>query len=83
MGNEATASCQLDVHRDEVVAAYPQAACRLAAEATVPPPTEPLAGLDEMPAQWLVLVTCRDEQHQLEVLHRFQKDGLACKALVS
>jgi hypothetical protein len=33
--------------------------------------------------QCYVLVTCRDEQHQLELLARFQADGLTCKALLS
>ncbi len=32
--------------------------------------------------QWLVLVTCRDEGHQLEVLERFQQEGLKVRALV-
>jgi hypothetical protein len=32
--------------------------------------------------QWLVIVTCRDEAHQVEMLRRFQREGLACRALV-
>ncbi len=32
--------------------------------------------------QWLVIVTCRDEAHQVEVLKRFQGEGLPCRALV-
>jgi hypothetical protein len=35
------------------------------------------------PAQFLVLVTCRDEQQQVELLGRFQAEGLECKALIS
>jgi hypothetical protein len=35
------------------------------------------------PEQFLVLVTCRDETHQVEVLERFQSEGLQCRALVS
>jgi len=31
----------------------------------------------------LVLITCRDEQHQVELLQRFQNEGLPCKALLS
>jgi hypothetical protein len=36
-----------------------------------------------IPEPWLVLVTCRDEKHQLELLARFQAEGLPCKALLS
>lgn len=32
--------------------------------------------------QWLVLVRCRDEKHQVEVLERLEGEGLECKALV-
>jgi hypothetical protein len=27
-----------------------------------------------------VLISCRDEQHQIELLHRFQAEGLECPA---
>jgi hypothetical protein len=37
----------------------------------------------ELDSQYLVLVTCRDENHQLELLGRFKQECLACKALVS
>jgi hypothetical protein len=30
-----------------------------------------------------VLVTCRDERQQVELLERFQAEGLECKALLS
>src|SRR5438105_3441365 len=33
------------------------------------------------PEQFLVLVTCRDEKHQVELLARFQREGLECKGL--
>jgi hypothetical protein len=33
--------------------------------------------------QYLILVTCADEAHQLELLDRFQQEGLTCKALLS
>jgi ParB-like chromosome segregation protein Spo0J len=37
----------------------------------------------DLPAEkWLVVVTCRDEMHQAELLERFAADGLTCKALV-
>ena len=40
-------------------------------------------GIVDVPEQWLVLVTCRDEKQQVELLERFRRDGVACKALVS
>jgi hypothetical protein len=33
--------------------------------------------------QYLLLITCRDEKHQVELLTRFQGEGLPCKALLS
>ena len=36
-----------------------------------------------IPEQFLILVQCRDEQHQVEMLERFQNEGLSCKALLS
>jgi hypothetical protein len=33
--------------------------------------------------QFLVLITCRDEKHQVELLSRFQGEGLECRALLS
>jgi hypothetical protein len=33
--------------------------------------------------QFLILVECRDEKHQVELLQKFQSDGLSCKALLS
>jgi hypothetical protein len=35
------------------------------------------------PEQWLILVSCRDERQQLELLTRFQAEGLACRALLA
>jgi hypothetical protein len=34
-------------------------------------------------AQFAVLVTCRDEAQQVELLRRFHAEGLECKALLS
>jgi hypothetical protein len=34
-------------------------------------------------AQYMVLVMCRDERQQVELLERFQGEGLDCKALLS
>jgi hypothetical protein len=61
-----------------------QAAWQAAAEATLreqaaPPP--PAAGA--LPEQYLILVTCRDEKHQVELLGRFHGAGLECRALLS
>jgi hypothetical protein len=35
------------------------------------------------PEQFLILVTCKDEEEQLNLLERFQQEGLACKPLFS
>src|SRR5712671_3990167 len=71
----ALAQTQEQLHRRLLELAPPapeelQAAWKLAAEATVPLPPEHLAGVDTFPEQWLVLVTCRDERQQIEVLGR-------------
>jgi len=58
-----------------------QALWKQAAEAAVA--EKPSQGLDGLAEQWLVLITCRDEQHQVELLQRFQAEGLPCKALLS
>ena len=41
-----------------------QAAWQAAAEACLAP--SPVAGVDPGPSQYLILITCRDEQHQVE-----------------
>jgi len=41
----------------------------------------PRPGLKNIPEQFLVLVTCRDEKQQVELLERFRREGLRCKAL--
>jgi hypothetical protein len=38
---------------------------------------------ESIPEQFLILVECGDEQTQMELLQRFQDEGLKCKALVS
>jgi hypothetical protein len=38
---------------------------------------------DVVPEQFLILVTCRDERHQVELLERFHAEGLECRALLS
>jgi len=34
-------------------------------------------------AQFMVLIRCRDEKEQVELLLRFQEEGLECKAVLS
>lgn len=36
-----------------------------------------------IPEQYLILVTCQSEDEQRQLLERFDKEGLVCKALVS
>jgi hypothetical protein len=52
-----------------------RALAALAAEAEKP-------GIVDVPEQWLVLVTCRDEKQQVEVLERFRREGVECRAPV-
>jgi hypothetical protein len=47
------------------------------------PPVVPDTGPPIVPEQWLVLVTCENEQQQIDLLGRLQKEGLSCKALIS
>src|SRR5262249_11341634 len=42
-----------------------------------------LVGLEGVPAQYLVLVTCRDEGQQVALLERFRREGLECRAQLS
>lgn len=44
-----------------------------AADEATPPP----------PEQFLILVECRDEAHQVELLERFTAEGIRCKPLLS
>jgi hypothetical protein len=41
---------------------------------------EPLGAI---PEQFLILVTCRDEKQQVELLGRFGKEGLECRAMMT
>ncbi len=36
----------------------------------------------QLSEQFMIIITCRDERHQVELLGRFQGEGLECKALV-
>ena len=59
-----------------------EAAATLAAHWEEEPPAPPKA-VDPGPGQFMVLVTCRDEKHQLDLLARFHEEGLECKALLT
>jgi hypothetical protein len=84
----ALAQSQEQIHRrlleitpidsEELAAAWRATAerCLAALSAT---PASPAA----CPAQFLILVTCRDEKHQVELLHRLGSEGLQCRALLS
>ena len=39
--------------------------------------------LGPIPEQFLILVTCRDEKQQVELLGRFAAEGLECKAMMT
>jgi hypothetical protein len=41
---------------------------------------EPLGAIAE---QFLILVTCRDEKQQVELLGRFGAEGLKCRAMTT
>ena len=60
-----------------------EAAWRAAAEASLNKLARYESKTAELgPEQWLVLVRCQDEKHQVEVLERLQGEGLECKALM-
>jgi hypothetical protein len=63
----------------ELQAAW-EAAARASLEAAAP---RDRPQVQAIPEQYLVLVTCRDEKHQVELLTRFQAEGLDCRALLS
>jgi hypothetical protein len=60
-----------------------QAAWQAAAEAALKEATHAAAAVAPGAAQYLVVITCRDEQYQVELLGRFHGEGLECKALLS
>ena len=61
-----------------------QAAWQAAAEASLAALDDPLRRpMDAGPAQFYVLLTCKDEHHQRDLLARFQSEGLECRALLS
>jgi hypothetical protein len=59
-------------------------AWRVAAAKTLEP--EPAKAAREAalgPAQFLLVLTCRHEKQQVELLGKFRAEGIECKALVS
>ena len=40
-------------------------------------------GGEALVEQWYVLVECRDEKQQVELLTRFKAEGLTCKAVLA
>jgi hypothetical protein len=50
-----------------------EAATRAALEDVVKPP----------PEQFLIVVECRDEEDQVELLQKLEAQGITCRALVS
>jgi hypothetical protein len=54
---------------------------RRLAEQSEPPPLG--EDVKPPPEQYLILVACKDEAHQVELLNQFQNAGLKCKALLS
>ena len=60
-----------------------QEAWRAAAEASRAAAAPAPARVATEREQFLVLVTCRDERHQVEILQRFQAEGVPCRALLS
>jgi hypothetical protein len=84
----ALALAQEELHQRllEVAPAVPeelQAAWRAEAEAALSRWEGEKIGPEAVPPQFLVLVTCRDEQQQSALLERFLAEGLDCKALLS
>jgi hypothetical protein len=60
-----------------------QEAWRAAAAACLEPPKGKGFGGGPLAEQWYVLVECRDERQQVELLERFKAEGLTCKAVLS
>lgn len=61
-----------------------KAAWQAAAQAALENKPDPVKlGPETIDAQFHVLVTCRDEKHQVELLGRFKKEGMECKAIIS
>jgi hypothetical protein len=86
----ALAERQEQIHQRLLEVAPPvpeelQAAWRAEAEAALAAMRSelPKQRVEAVVEQFLVVVTCRDEGHQVELLRRFHADGLECRALLS
>jgi hypothetical protein len=86
----ALAERQEQIHRRLLEVAPPvpeevQAAWRAEAEAALAAmqPEQRKEGAEWVPEQFLVVVRCRDEGEQVELLRRFHAEGLNCRALLS
>jgi hypothetical protein len=62
----------------ELVAAWEEAAGRLQTAGE----DKGLLSRDALPEAFYVLITCRDERQQVELLGRFKGEGLNCKAVL-
>ena len=61
-----------------------RAAWEAAARASLEAPAGRVrSAVQALPEQWYVLVTCRDEKQQVELLGRLTGEGLECRALLS
>ena len=69
--------CELNPTDSEELRAAWEAAAHAALEEK--PPRQVEMG----PEQFLILLTCRDEKQQTELLERFRGEGMECKALLS
>lgn len=47
------------------------------------PPEDENGDPIDIPGQWVILVECRNESEQAELLERFYQEGLECRALIS
>jgi hypothetical protein len=84
----ALAETQAQIHqrllaRAPVVSLELQAAWRAAEVCLATSAVPPARPVQPGPAQFLILLTCRDEKHQVELLTRFHGEGLECRALLS
>ena len=67
------------VSSEELDAAWRAVAEASLVAASAPEPPR----LESVPSHFRILITCRDEKQQLELLKRFAGEGLECKALLS
>lgn len=70
---------------DEALAGWNDDAANLALmrEAEEDEPSEQDGDPVDIPEQWMILIECRNENEQAELLERFYEEGLECRALIS